>query len=71
MDLLKKFFRMRKIAKLNSTGEIPLELFRSLKTFFVKYPMYEKHKSNIVHRLTRKKLPYIADNFQLFRLPVE
>ena len=62
---------MRKIVKINSTGETPVEVFHSLKTFFEKYPQYEKNKDNINSYLSRKKIPFSIDNFTLYRIVVE
>jgi hypothetical protein len=61
---------MRKIIKINASGEKP-EVFHSLKTFFAKYPQYEKHKENINSYLSRKKIPFSIDNFTLYRCSVE
>lgn len=60
---------MRKIIKINTSGETT-EVFHSLKTFFAKYPQYEKHKENINSYLSRKKQPFESDNFTLYRLLV-
>lgn len=43
---------MRKIIKINTSGEPP-EVFHSLKTFFAKYPQYEKHKENDYFRIKK------------------
>ena len=61
---------MRKIIKINASGETP-EVFHSLKTFFAKYPQYEKHRDNINSYLSRKKKPITIDNFTLYRIVVE
>ena len=61
---------MRKIVKINTSGEKP-EVFHSLKTFFAKYPQYEKHIENINSYLSRKKIPFTIENFTLYRIVVE
>lgn len=61
---------MRKIVKINNLGEAP-ELFHSLKTFFAKYPQYERHRDNINTYLSRKKQPFTIDGITLYRIAVE
>jgi hypothetical protein len=61
---------MRKILKVNSSGEMPFELFHSLKTFFLKYPEFLTQKSNIEAYLSRKKKPFETAEFTLYRLSV-
>lgn len=61
-------FMNRIILKINKTCEP--EAFTSLKGFFLKYPEFKAQKDNINSYLSRKKEPFEAADFTLFRLSV-